>query len=366
MKVVFTGNASADHFYPLIAVAEELNKIIDEENLADTHLYYMSDKPFDKKSLYENGIIFRRVNASKNKNSLSSFLGGLFAVLQMFSIFPDVVFSTGGYAAYPALFAAKVLKIPVIIHESNSRPDNINLWAQKFAIAVTVAYKQDVDFFDTKKLIHVGQPIRHELQNPTTDGAYEFLGLEKNTPVIWVLSGSRGAKKINRTIEESLPELLNSFQVIHQTGKDDFEEMKLLTDASLVKHNFKYRYHIFDFLNPLSLKMIAGITDIVISRAGSTLFEIAHWEIPAIIIPAPHSKNNHQIKNAYNYAREGACIVIEENNLTDTGLIFEINRIYHDEKVKEEMKQGARNFALKGAGEKIAKKIVEIVLSHEE
>ncbi len=365
MKVVFTGNASADHFYPLIAVAEELNKIIDEENLADTHLYYMSDKEFDKKALYENGIVFKRVSAGKKRNSLNSFLGGVFAVFQMFSIFPDVVFSTGGYAAYPALFAARILRIPVIVHESNSRPDEINLWAQKFAIAVTTAYKQEADFFDTQKLIHIGQPIRRELQNPTTAGAYEFLGLEKDTPVLWVLSGSRGAKKINRTVEEALPKLLNSFQVIHQTGKDDFDEMKLLTDASLMNHAFKYRYHIFDFLNQLSLKMIAGIADIVVSRAGSTLFEIAHWEIPAIIIPAPHSKNNHQIKNAYNYAREGACIVIEENNLTDTGLIFEINRIYNDEQVKAEMKQGARNFALKKAGEKIAKKIVEIVLSHE-
>lgn len=365
MKIVFTGNPAADYFYPIIAVAEELNTIIDGENLADINMYYMSKKPFDKKMLYENGINFIKTLSGSSRFSLSSFLGALNGVIQLFSIFPDVVFSTGGAAAYPTLFAARLLKIPVIIHESNSIPNSINSWSKTFAYAVTTAYKQEIDFFKKGKLIHVGQPMRHNLKEPSAAGAYDFLNLEENTPIVWILGGIRGSKNINRIIEEALPELLNHYQIVHQTGKDDFEDMKMLTDATLIDHKFKYRYHPFAFLNQLSMKMMAGISDLVISRAGSTLFEIAYWEIPSIIIPITKSKNNHQIKNAYNYAREGGCIVIEENNLSDQGLIFEIKRIIEDDKVRTEMRAGARSFVLKDAGEKIAKEIIEIVLVHE-
>lgn len=364
MKVILTGNATPNHFYPLVAVAEELNKIIDAENLADTRLYYLGNKSFDKKSLYENGIRFKKIVSGKSHFSLASFVGIFQSILHVFNIFPDVVFSTGGFAAYPVLFAARILRIPIIIHESNSFPNPTNVWSASFARSVTIAYKQLIDFFDKKKLIHIGQPIRHNLQEPTLTGAYEFLNLEKETPVLWIIGGTSGAENINRVIEESLPELLTSYQVVHQTGKADFENIKMITDATLINHNFKYRYHPFPYLNQLSMKMMAGITDIAIARAGSTLFELAHWEIPSIIIPMTNSYGNHQIKNAYNYARSGACIVIEENNLSDQGLIFEINRIYNSNDDKKNMKLGAQKFAIKDAGKNIAEEIVGIALAH--
>jgi len=166
-------------------------------------------------------------------------------------------------------------------------------------------------------------------------------------------------------LEEALPELLMEYQIIHQTGKDDFKNTQMLVDATLADHPYRYRYHIFDELNELSLKMLAGISDLVVTRAGSTLFEVAYWELPSIIIPKTDKKHFYQVKNAYHYAREGGCVVIEENNLTDQGLIFEINRIINNEAVKMEMVEGARRFAIKDAGEKIAREITKIALSHE-
>jgi UDP-N-acetylglucosamine--N-acetylmuramyl-(pentapeptide) pyrophosphoryl-undecaprenol N-acetylglucosamine transferase len=366
MKIVFTGNPKADHFYTMIAVSEKINEIIDRENLADTHLYYLSTKPFSKKDLYENGIIFKEIGASKSNNLIANIVNIFISIINLFNIFPDIVFSTGGYASYPILVAAKILKIPVIIHESNSIPNKINKWAGKFAKNVTVSYKQEIDFFEKEKIIHTGQPIRHNLKNPTKTGAYEFLNLEKNIPIIWIIGGSYGAKNLNRVIEEALPNLLKKYQIIHQVGYDDFKDMKMLTDATLISNEFKYRYHPVDFLNQLSMKMMAGVADVVISRAGLSLFEIAYWGIPSIIVPITKSYGNHQIKNAYNYAREGACVVIEENNLTDQGLIFEINRIYDNEDVKNKMKEGAKKFSIPNADKKIAEEIIKIVLEHEE
>lgn len=374
MKVVLTGGGTGGHFYPLIAVAEEINKIRDEDNLDRIDLYFFSDNPYDRKSLAEQGIRFRYIPGGKLrlggsiKNIFDIFKTGagvLKAILTLFAVFPDVVFSKGGYAAFPTVFAAKLLKIPVIVHESDSAPGRVNEWTGKFAKAVAVSYKQEIDYFPKDKLIHTGQPVRIDLQKPTAEGAHEFLDLDRDLPVIWVLGGSLGSQAINTAIEESLDKLLEKYQIVHQVGEKNLDAMKKLTDATLVGNPYQNRYHQVGTLNSLGMKMLAGISDIVISRAGSTLFEIAYWELPSIIIPIPISHRDHQLKNAYNYAREGACVVIEENNLSDNLLVFEINRIFDNPDIRESMKAGARAFAIKDAGEKIAKKILSIALAHE-
>lgn len=374
MKIVLTGGGTGGHFYPLIAVAEEITSIIDTKNLADTSIYFISDKPYDKKALYENGIIFKQVNAGKlRKNfslkSISDMVMAITGIIEgfftLFSIYPDVVFSKGGYSAFPTVFAAKLLGIPVIIHESDSVPGRVNRWSGKFARAIAVSYKQEVDYFPKDKIIHTGQPIRRDYLEATKEGAHEFMNLEKQTPVILILGGSQGSQSINMAMEETFNTLLKDYQIVHQVGKANYEDMKKITDATLVDNDFKYRYHIFDYFNTLSMKMMAGVADIIVTRAGSTLFEIAHWGIPSIVIPLPNSHANHQIKNAYNYAREGACIVIEENNMSDQLLIFEVNRIINEEKIRSKMIAGAKRFAVEGASRKIAEEIIGIALAHE-
>lgn len=374
MKIVLTGGGTGGHFYPLIAVAEEINNIRDTDNLAKIDLYYLSNDPYNKKLLYENSINYRHISSGKLRltpslktipDMFKVFLGILQAFFVLFSLFPDVIFSKGGYAAFPTVFVARLLGIPVIVHESDSVPGRVNKWTGTFARSVAVSYKQGIDYFPKEKTIHTGQPIRHDLQQPATEGAYEFLGLDKNIPVIWVSGGSLGSRIINETIEESLSILLEKYQVVHQVGTKNLQDMKKLTDATLANSPYKNRYYQFGHLNSISMKMMASVADVIISRAGSSLFEIAHWELPSIIIPISHSHKNHQIKNAYNYARAGACVVIEENNLSDKLLIFEINRIYDNQDVATAMKDGAQRFAIKDAAEKIAKEIIAITLSHE-
>lgn len=374
MKVILTGGGTGGHFYPLIAVAEELNRIIDDENLADTRIYYVSDDPYNSKILYENGIQFRKVNAGKLRRNFSlkifsdmtkMAIGVIQGFFTVFSIFPDVVFSKGGYASFPTVLAAKILRIPVIIHESDSVPGRVNKWAGKFARAIAVSYKQEIDYFDPEKIVHTGQPIRRDLLEATDEGAHEFLNLEKETPTIWILGGSLGSEFINLEVEKALPLLLEKYQVVHQVGEKQFDVMKKLTDATLKDNSFKYRYHIFGNLNTLSMKMMAGVADVVVTRAGSTLFEVAHWGIPAIVIPITHSVGNHQIKNAYNYAREGACVVIEENNVSEKLLTFEINRLFEDNDARMLMRKGAERFAIEDSAKNIAEEIVGIALDHE-
>lgn len=364
MKVILTGDSTPEHFYPLIAIAQELVILIDEKSLADIGIYLYSSNPYDKRMVFENNISFRSVVSGSSKFSLKTLIGIGHALVSVFSVFPDVVVSKGGWSSYPVIFAARLLGIPVIIHESNSIPGDVNVWASKFAYKIAVSFPQVIDVIKREDIIHTGEPILNELKSSTTEGAHEFLNLEKSIPILWIMNGTDTSHTINNVTEESLPALLHDFQIIHQVGETHFEEFKKITDAMLIDHPFKYRYHSFPVLNTLSLKMIAGITDLAILRPDVSLFNIAHWGIPSIIIPNQQSKTE-QLPNAYNYARSGSCVVIEENNLNSQSFIFEIHRIYENSDIGFEMSQAAKTFAIPEAGKNIAEEVVGIALAHE-
>jgi UDP-N-acetylglucosamine--N-acetylmuramyl-(pentapeptide) pyrophosphoryl-undecaprenol N-acetylglucosamine transferase len=129
---------------------------------------------------------------------------------------------------------------------------------------------------------------------------------------------------------------------------------------------FKLRYYPVAYLNPLQMKMAAGAATIIVSRAGSTLFEIANWGVPSILVPFTNSNGDHSRKNAFNYARAGACSVVEEMNMTANILSSEIERILESQTDYEKMSQNAKVFSKPGAAEKIASELVDIALSHEE
>ena len=113
------------------------------------------------------------------------------------------------------------------------------------------------------------------------------------------------------------------------------------------------------------MKMAAGVTTIVISRAGSTLFEIASWGVPSIITPITTSNGDHQRKNAFSYAHSGACSVIEEMNMTANILSSEIERIINDKAILDKMAHNAKAYNKPDAAYKIARELVDMALAHE-
>lgn len=375
MKIVFTGGGTGGHFYPIIAVAERVNQIIDKEHIIKSQLYYVSDSSYDKGILMQNEILFEEVNSGKMRTYFSFknfsdvfkiFFGIINAIFKMFSIYPDVVFGKGGYASFPTIFAARILRIPVVIHESDSAPGRVNKWAGHFAKKIAVSFPEAVDYFPKKTVAWTGQPIRSEIEHPAgRKEALEYFKLESNIPVIFILGGSQGAELINNTILDALPRLIKNYQIIHQTGIKNFKNVSGQAEVVLAKNEQKTRYMPIAFLNPLTIKMAAGVATIIISRAGSTLFEIASWGIPSILIPFSNSNADHSKKNAFNYARAGACSVVEEANMTANILTSEIERILNDKEGYERMVRGAKAFNKPGAAEKIARELVNIALSHE-
>ncbi len=375
MKILFTGGGTGGHFYPIIAVAQELRTVIYEKKLLGTKFYFMSDHPYNEKLLSENEIVFvsapsgkwRRYFSFLNFSDIFKLLYGIMvATWKLFWIYPDIIFSKGGYAAVPATVAARILGIPLFIHESDSRPGRANLWAGKFANRIAVSYPSAAEFFPKEKTAVIGNPLRRDVLNPIPEGAAKFLHLEENLPIILVLGGSLGAQTINNVILETLPQLIEKYQIIHQTGKNNFDDIQSRSSVILQNIEHKGRYQVFPYLNDLAMRMAAGISSLVVTRAGSAIFEIAHWHIPSIIIPIPEEVSHDQRTNAFTYARSGGAVVVEENNLSPSVLISEADRILSSSETIEKMKAGAISFARPDAGRKIAEEIIKIVLPHED
>jgi UDP-N-acetylglucosamine--N-acetylmuramyl-(pentapeptide) pyrophosphoryl-undecaprenol N-acetylglucosamine transferase len=375
MKILLTGGGTGGHFLPLIAIAEKISELADKSKIIDLKLYYMSDRPYDKHMLFENNITFIKISTGKMRTyfSLKNFFdifktakGLLFGLISMFFIYPDVVISKGGYAALPAVFAARLLKIPIIIHESDSYPGRLNLWASKFAWRIAISWAEAAEYLQKDKTVLPGQPIRKEILEADSRGAYETFKLDPQLPVILVLGGSQGAEILNNIILDTAGDLITRYQIIHQTGKNNLNDVLSRSKLLLDKNPNAGRYIAVPYLNNLNLKMAAGCANLVISRAGSAIFEIASWGIPSIIIPITNSNGDHQRKNAYNYERVGACLVIEEANLSSHVFMADVDKLLSSPAKLQEMKEKALSFASGMAAEKIAQSAIDIVLSHEE
>ncbi|MFW5853074.1 MAG: undecaprenyldiphospho-muramoylpentapeptide beta-N-acetylglucosaminyltransferase [Patescibacteria group bacterium] len=373
MKIIFTGGGTGGHFYPIIAVAQEVRDIIYDQKLIEPKLYYISDKPYNSKALKENYLEFIKIPTGKKRryrsilNILDIFktgLGLILALWKIFWIYPDVIFSKGGYASFPTVWAGRILKIPVIIHESDSKPGLVNKWAGKFATRVALSYPEAKQYFKPEITAVTGNPIRREIKRLIKKGSHEFLKLNSDKPTIFVVGGSQGAQTINEIIISILPKLLEKYQVIHQTGVNNYEEVTNRTSVILSDEQ-KKNYRPYGYLNDLAMRMAAGASDLIISRAGSAIFEIANWGLPSIIIPIPENISHDQRSNAFIYAHQGACSVIEENNLTPSILTAEINRIILNKDLRQKMSDQAKKFSHENAAKIIANEIINITLKHE-
>lgn len=375
MKILLTGGGSGGHFYPLIAIAERINTLARERKILKVELYYMSSEPYDEKALRNNNISFVYVPTGKMrlyfswKNFIDIFkiaAGLVQAVFRMFMIYPDVVISKGGHGSIPAAFAARILRIPVITHESDTHPGRANLWIGKFADIVAVAHQDAAKYFDPKKTAIVGLPIRNELIHlPTPKEGAQYYGLSDRIPTIFIYPGSQGAEKINNLVLDSLSELLKNYQIIHQCGPKNEYEVRTRTKIILEDHPFQSRYILKPFLDAVDTRHAAALASLVICRGSSTLFEVAAWHLPAIVIPITHSNGDHQRKNAIRFAEIGAGTVIEEANALPHIFITEINDILLHPDIWKKMHDATKDMDAVDAAMEIAHEAILIGEAHE-
>jgi UDP-N-acetylglucosamine--N-acetylmuramyl-(pentapeptide) pyrophosphoryl-undecaprenol N-acetylglucosamine transferase len=378
MKIVLVGGGTGGHFYPLVAVAEAVGELCKERTLLEPELLYLGPEPFDRAALLEHDVIWEKSSAGRVRryasilnvfDAFKTVFGIVQSLMQLYRIYPDVIFSTGGFAAFPTLYAAKVLKIPVVIYDADAEPGRVSLWASKFAHRIAVAHPDAATRFPHRvldRIARVGHPIRKEIEVPAKEGGHEFLKLDPSVPTIFIMGGSQGASAINDALISALPALVEKYNVIHQAGRANVDEIGRLSKVVLEKSQHAERYRVFGLLNTLALKMAAGIATVIVARAGSgTIFEIASWGIPAILIPIPIDISHDQTGNAFSYARSGAAEVMEQRNLAPHLLIAEIDRLVADDATRAKMREAAQAFARPDAARKIAMMLLVTAIAHE-
>lgn len=369
MKIGFVGGGSGGHFYPLIAVAEAFQDYPDKPAL-----YYFGPNPYSKEQLELFGIKYVNCPAGKIRRYFSiqnffdlfrTFFGFFVALWKLFIIYPDVIFSKGGYTSVPILQAARILRIPVVIHESDAVPGRANKLAISFARYIGIAYDDAAQFFPVEKTALIGIPLRKAIRQ-RNDRALEKLGIPADKPLIYVTGGSLGAEKLNTVVLQSLSELLPHYRVFHQTGSLHYDELVLTAQTILSNSPLQSDYYIKGTIPAETVSLLYDAAALIITRAGSTtLFEIAAHGKPSIIIPIPEDVSRDQRTNAFAFAGTGAASVVEEQNLTTHLLIEEIQSIISSPERWNSMATAAVGQAVPDAAEKIAAILHKIGKEHE-
>ncbi|OGZ96662.1 MAG: undecaprenyldiphospho-muramoylpentapeptide beta-N-acetylglucosaminyltransferase [Candidatus Sungbacteria bacterium RIFCSPLOWO2_02_FULL_51_17] len=371
MRILFTGGGTGGHFYPIIAVARELRKLAEEERILDLQLFYIGPDDFGREDLIKDNIIYYRVFSGKLRHyfspmnaldSLFILLGILQAAIKLLALMPDVIFSKGGYGSIPVLFVAHLYRIPVIIHESDTIPGKVNRWSSKFARRIAVSFDSSAAFFPKGRVALTGNPVRKRIFGGNIEEAKTDLNILTENPVILITGGSQGAEKINNAVLEVLPNLLEHYEIIHQAGEKKFEDATIQANATLSSAD-KTRYHLYPFLRESQLRQAYAVSHLVIARAGSgSIFEIAAMGKPSILIPLKNAAQDHQRKNAFEYAKAGAADVVEEDNLSPHILLAEVEKLFRNPAKMKAMGEAAQKFARIDAAEVIAREILHIGL----
>lgn len=376
MKILFTGGGTGGHIFPIIAITREIRKMwmagrwnSKEEKL---EFFYIGPKdPFASILLSQEGIVVKEILAGKIRryfNLKSLFqniidllfkmpIGFFQAFFYVFVIAPDIIFSKGGYGSIATVLSGWILWIPIFLHESDASPGLANKFLSRFASKVFVSFPK-TEYFGPKKMILTGNPIRREILAGSKEEAKNLFKLSYQRPIILILGGSQGAQRINDLILTILPDLLSNFEIIHQCGEKNFKEVRAEANV-IIPEELKNYYHLIPFLKEIELAHALEASDLVISRAGSgSIFEISAVGKPSILIPLPEAAQNHQSRNAYQYAETGAAIVIEEENLTRHFFLEKIKYLFSHPIELENMAKKAKEFAKIDAAQIIADYIV--------
>ncbi|MFH1643546.1 MAG: UDP-N-acetylglucosamine--N-acetylmuramyl-(pentapeptide) pyrophosphoryl-undecaprenol N-acetylglucosamine transferase [Patescibacteria group bacterium] len=376
MKILFTGGGTAGHVAPIIALAREIRKDKDAENF---QFFYIGPKDeFSSILLSQEGIKTKNIMSGKIRrystvksvlqNLVDIFIkipfGIIQAFLHIFLLAPDLIIGKGGFGSLPTVLAGWVLRTPIFLHESDVVPSLTNKILGNFALEIFVSFP-NTEYFKPSKMILVGNPIRKELledEESSTEEIEDMFGITSQKSVILIFGGSQGSKRINDLILDILPQLLETYEIIHQTGVNNFQQVKAESAVMASEESLRY-YHPFPFFQEQELKKAYKLANLIISRAGSgAIFEIAVFEKPSILIPLPESAQNHQVKNAYSYAESGASQVLEEPNFQPHFLLEKLKYFFSHPDELEKMKKGARSFAKPKAAEIMAEYIIEYLL----
>jgi UDP-N-acetylglucosamine--N-acetylmuramyl-(pentapeptide) pyrophosphoryl-undecaprenol N-acetylglucosamine transferase len=370
-RILFTGGGTGGHIFPIIAIAEEMRK-----KYSNVKLEYIGPTDFTSKTFLPQAKIKAfYITSGKLRRyfSFKSFLSNIvdlfilipFGIFQAFMIMfftaPDVIISKGGFGSIPVVIAGWILRIPIFMHESDVVPGLANRIGSKFAEKVFVSFPiSEMEYFPKKKMIESGNPVRRVLSQGRREEAQKLFNLTNEKPVVLFLGGSQGSERINEVVLDVLIDILKDFEIIHQTGMLSFKRIKNESLAMITEESRKY-YHPYFFLDEKEMALAYAASDCIIGRAGAgTIFEIAAAKKPSILIPLPESAQDHQTRNAYSYAKNGSCLVLEEGNFTHNFFLEKLKEVFRED--RETMTKAAEMFSKPYAAVVVSRYVLDFLL----
>lgn len=372
MNLIFTCGGTAGHINPAVAVANMM-----KERYPDANILFigatgrMEEKlvpqaGYDLKCLPGSGLSRGKNLAAIKKNlyAIKCVLSAVGACKKIYRDFkPDAVIGTGGYASFPALYAAQTMGIPTCVHESNALPGITTKLAANKASRVLVAFEESVQHYKhPEKVEVVGMPVRREFIYTRKKDARAELGLD-DKPLVVSAFGSLGAKVMNQTMagvfaleqKDGFP-----FHHIHATGSFGWEWMPGLVKEKGVDlgaaPSIDMREYIFN------MPTVMAAADVIISRAGaSTCNEIGASGTPSILIPSPNVTANHQEKNARVLSDRDAAVLVLEKDCTPERIYQEITALLADEDRREEMSRKLYSLVRLDSTERICDIVEELL-----
>ncbi len=358
MKILIASGGSGGHIFPAVALAEELLK--DKAEIVFVASRRRLDKSILKEKPYKK--IFLSANPMPYKTGVKSlvflaklFFDGLLAFFILLRERPRVVIGFGGYTAGGVVLMAAFMGMRTMIHEQNLVPGRTNKMLGRFAGRIAVSFRESEKYFDTKKTVFTGNPLRKGSLAEMKEEAFSALKLKKDRFTILVMGGSQGAVSLNDIVARSFAFFngheRSTFQVVHITGARGFESTKAIykennTDAKVL-----------DFIEDINLAYSA--CDMAISRAGAAaIFELAAFGKPMILVPYPDERNN-QVHNAHFFEKAGAAIFKDQRSLGPEAMASVIKELSGDAQKRNDMRVKATALSVKDASGRLKNEVVE-------
>ena len=372
MNLIFTCGGTAGHINPAIAVANGIRKRYPDANI----LFIGAKGKMEEKLVPQAGYELKCLPASglsrklnlkgikQNFYAVKCVLSAVGACKKIYREFkPDAVIGTGGYASFPALYAAQSMGIPTCVHEANALPGVTTKLAAGRADRVLVAFEESCQYYKNPDEVRVvGMPIRREFTETTREEARAALGLGEEKLVVSAF-GSLGAKVMNETMADmmALEQKDNfPFRHIHATGSFGKDWMpKRVKDNGVDWENcpkLDIREYIYD------MPVLLNAADVVIGRAGSgTCNELGATGAPCILVPSPNVTNNHQEKNARVLEAAGGAVVMLESEVDAEKMYRQVMALLDDPERRENMRFALKGLVRTDSAERICDIIEELI-----
>lgn len=332
MKIVMTGGHHSSAL-PLIECVREKGRGIDVVWFGHKHSMRGDKSPtLESEQIISMGIPFIDLKAGKFYKTFNPVrLAKIpFGFIQAFFLLlrhrPDVVLSFGGYLAVPVVFMARILGIPTITHEQTLVTGYANKFISHFVDKILISHEESRKYFPADKVVYSGLPLRKALFTSKTN-SFKF---DNGLPVLYITAGKTGSHKINQAIQKCLPELLKSYNIIHQCGDHskykDFESLsKTFGDISNIVLS---KYYLRKFVYDNEIGEVFAKADIFLSRSGAhTTYEIKTFRKPCVLVPIPWVSHDEQNVNAQVLVDLGLAKILPEEKLTCENIISSVEEV---------------------------------------